>query len=66
MKISVYSSYCDYSSSMDIEYDASNKDEAKEAEKYIELHLGVCRVKDTTEEDLKEMIKTHCIIITKE
>ena len=66
MKVSVYSSYCDYSSSMDIEYDASNKEEAKEAEKYLELHLGVCRAKDTTEEDLKELLKTHCIIITKE
>ena len=66
MKISVYSSYCDYSASMDIEYDASNKDEVKEAEKYLELHLGVCRAKDTTEEDLKELLKTHCLTITKE
>ena len=42
------------------------EEEAKEAEKYLELHLGVCRAKDTTEEDLKELLKTHCIIITKE
>lgn len=66
MKISVYSSYCDYYFSMDIEYDASNKDEVKETEKYLELYLGVCRVKDTTEDDLKELLKTHCLTITKE
>lgn len=64
MKISVYSSYCDYSSSMDIEYDASNKDEVKEAEKYLELHIGNLPAKDTSEEDLKELLKTHCLAVT--
>lgn len=64
MKVSVWRSRGEDSDSIDFELDASNKEEVKEFEKYIELFLGIYRMKTPTDEDLKEILKTHCCITT--
>lgn len=63
MKVSVWRNLEEMTDSIDFEFDASNKDEVKEFEKYLEIYLCVFKNKETTDDDL---IKTHCITITKE
>ncbi len=66
MKVSVWRNLEEMTDSIDFEFDASNKDEVKEFEKYLEIYLCVVKNKETTDDDLIKMLRTHCLTITKE
>ena len=66
MKVSVWRNLEEMTDSIDFEFDASNKDEVKEFEKYLEIYLCVVKNKETTDDDLIKMLKTQCLTITKE
>ena len=66
MKVSIWRNLEEMTDSIDFEFDASNKDEVKEFEKYLEIYLCVVKNKETTDDDLIKMLKTQCLTITKE